>query len=91
MPILAMRSAGFLAAMLQEGTQKIDNRDQLCQELVLEDRLTGGHTWYVRISNFRGRRSQLRLWDAENHTIAKCKDPAVEGVALRRLPIPNIL
>ena len=100
MPVLPMRSAGLPALRCPDGRQKIDYCDQLCKGLVLEVRSTGGRTWYVRFTNGRGRRRQLRLGDADDltlaearaqaqehrHTVALGKDPADERDALRQVP-----
>jgi integrase len=100
MPVLLMRSAGLPALRCPDGAQKIDYCDQLCKGLVLEVRFTGGRTWYVRFTNARGRRRQLRLGDADvlslaearaqaqehRHSVALGKDPADERDALRLVP-----
>ena len=80
--------------------QKVDYCDQLCKGLVLEVRSTGGRTWYVRFTNARGRRRQLRLGNANalslaearalaqehRHSVALGRDPAEDRQALRQVP-----
>ena len=100
MPVLSMRSAGLPALRCPDGQQKIDYCDQLCKGLVLEVRCTGGRTWYVRFTNGRGQRRQLRIGDATLLTLAEARaiaqehrhsaalgaDPAKERQALRDVP-----
>lgn len=100
MPVLPLRSAGLPSLKCPDGIQKIDYCDSLCKGLVLEVRATGGRTWYVRFTNARGRRRQLRLGDANDlslaearvlaqehrHAVALGRDPAEERQALRQVP-----
>lgn len=100
MPVVALRSQSLASLRCPEGAQKVDYCDQLCRGLILEVRITGGCTWYVRFTNARGRRRQLRLGDAADltlaearalahehrHAVALGRDPAAEREDLRDVP-----
>lgn len=100
MPIVALRSQSLQALQCPDGQQKIDYCDSLCKGLVLEVRSSGGRTWYVRFTNARGRRRQLRLGNANDlslaearvlaqehrHAVALGRDPADDRQALRQVP-----
>jgi integrase len=100
MPVLALRSQSLQMLLCPDGVQKVDYCDTLCKGLVLEVRFTGGRTWYVRFTNARGRRRQLRLGDGNvltladaralalqhKHSVALGRDPADERDALREVP-----
>ena len=100
MPIVALRSQSLHVLTCPDGQQKIDYCDSQCKGLVLEVRSCGGRTWYVRFTNARGRRRQLRLGDAKDlsladaralaqdhrHSVALGRDPADDRQALRQVP-----
>ena len=100
MPIVALRSQSLQVLTCPDGQQKIDYCDSQCKGLVLEVRSSGGRTWYVRFTNARGRRRQLRLGDAKDlsladaralaqdhrHSVALGRDPADDRQALRQVP-----
>ena len=100
MPVVTLRSQALQTLVCPDGRQKVDYCDTLCKGLVLEVRFTGGRTWYVRFTNARGKRRQLRLGDANvltladarnlalqhKHSVALGRDPADERDALRDIP-----
>ena len=100
MPIVALRSQSLQVLTCPDGQQKIDYCDSQCKGLVLEVRSSGVRTWYVRFTNARGRRRQLRLGDAKDlsladaralaqehrHSVALGRDPADDRQALRQVP-----
>lgn len=94
-------TAKALAALTcPPGKRKVLFRDQLCKGLALEVRSTGGRTWYLVYTNFRGVQRQHRLGDCRDlslqqaRTLAgRCRtqmamgnDPADQARLLRSTP-----
>ena len=81
--------------------KKNDFFDTDCKGLLLEVRISGGKTWYLRYQDIRGKTRQLRLADEQDISLTQARklanklrsqialgiDPAADQATLRSVPI----
>jgi len=88
------------SAICPAGQRKIDFFDTMCKSLVIEVRLTGGKTYYLRYSDTRGKIRQLKLGDERDLSLSKARlmadkrrsqiamgeDPSDEKATAKQMP-----
>ena len=97
MPSLIFTAKALKDLVCPAGTAKIDFHDKGCKGLMLEARMSGKRTWYLRYRDARGTQRQFRLADAQDlplelarkradelrGQIALGHDPAAQKAVLR--------
>lgn len=100
MPSLIFTAKALKDLVCPAGTAKIDFHDKGCKGLMLEARMSGKRTWYLRYRDARGTQRQFRLADAQDlplelarkradelrGQIALGHDPAAQKAVLRCVP-----
>lgn len=66
MPSLIFTAKALKDLVCPAGTAKIDFHDKGCKGLMLEARMSGKRTWYLRYRDARGTQRQFRLADAQD-------------------------
>ena len=100
MPTINITPKLVASATCPQEKRHVDFFDTQCKGLLLEVRVSGGKTWYLRYTNARGKTHQFRLGDVRDLPLdmarkradelrlanAMGRDPADEKAALRSVP-----
>lgn len=100
MPKILLDQKFIQTVICPEGKGKIDFFDLGCKGLLLEVRMSGGKTWYLRYVNERGKVRQFRLADVRDMSLAEARkradvlrgraavgqDPADHKKAIKQIP-----
>ena len=100
MPKVTLTPQMVSSASCPEGKRKVDFFDSITKGLILEARIGGGRTFYLRYQDQRGRTRQLKLADTRDVTLSQARmladkarnrialgeDPIAERTALRKTP-----
>jgi integrase len=100
MPVISLSANLVRNAACPDGKGKVDYFDTNCKGLLLEIRASGGKTWYLRYTDARGRKRQLRIADARDLSLEQARrqadhlrgqialglDPAAEKATMRAVP-----
>ena len=100
MPKVNLDTAFVRYATCPEGKNKIDYYDRSITGFVLEVRVSGGQTYYLRYRDKHGKLRQHKIGDAKDITLDKAKraaeklrsrvvlgeDPGEERTAVRSIP-----
>jgi integrase len=100
MPVVNLTLQVLKTLSCPAGGKKVDYFDSSCKGLLLEVRVSGGRTYYLRFTDERGRNRQLKLGDARDislnqakqladknrNQIAMGQDPAADKAVYRQVP-----
>jgi len=89
MPKLKLTQSRIADATCPSDKKRVDLFDTDCKGLVLETRIAGGKTFYLRYQDARGRTRQLRLADATDVSLSQAKalaDKARNRIAMGEDP-----
>jgi hypothetical protein len=100
MPVTPLSASLVRDAACPGGKGKVDYFDTHCKGLLLEVRASGGKTWYLRYTDARGRKRQLRIADVRDLSLEQARrqadslrgqialgiDPAAEKTTMRAVP-----
>ncbi len=100
MPVVNLTQQVLKTLSCPAGGKKVDYFDSSCKGLLLEVRVSGGRTYYLRFTDERGRNRQLKLGDARDislnqakqladknrNQIAMGQDPAADKAVHRQVP-----
>ena len=103
MPVVNLTQQVLKTVSCPEDCKKVDYFDSSCKGLLLELRVSGGRTYYLRFTDERGRNRQLKLGDARDISLSQAKqladkkrnqiamgqDPAADKAVHRQVPTVN--
>jgi len=78
LPVTTLNAKVVNSLSCPEGQSKIDHLDVSCKGLMLEVRVSGGKTWYLRYRNARGKQRQLRIADVCDLSLEQARKRANE-------------
>lgn len=78
MPTLLFSPSKMKTLVCPEGVAKQDFHDQGCKGLMLEARMSGKRTWYLRYRDARGKQRQFRIADAADLNLEQARKRADE-------------
>ena len=100
MPVVNLTQQVLKTLSCPASSKKVDYFDSSCKGLLLEVRVSGGRTYYLRFTDERGRNRQLKLGDARDISLGQAKqladkarnqiamgqDPAADKAVHRQVP-----
>ena len=100
MPVVNLAQQVLKTLSCPASSKKVDYFDSSCKGLLLEVRVSGGRTYYLRFTDERGRNRQLKLGDARDISLGQAKqladkarnqiamgqDPAADKAVHRQVP-----
>ncbi len=100
MPVIALSATTVRKLNCPANLGKVDYFDANCKGLLLEIRKSGGKTWYLRYTNFRGKQHQFRIAQVNDMSLEQARkrahelrgqialgiDPAAEKSVRRAVP-----
>ena len=100
MPVVNLTQQVLKTLSCPSDRKKVDYFDTSCKGLLLEIRVSGGRTYYLRFTDERGRNRQLKLGDARDISLDQAKqladknrnqiamglDPAADKAVHRQVP-----
>ena len=100
MPVVNLTKQFLKTLSCPASSKKVDYFDSSCKGLLLEVRVSGGRTYYLRFTDERGRNRQLKSGDARDISLGQAKqladktrnqiamgqDPAVDKAVHRQMP-----
>jgi len=103
MPVVNLTQQVLKTLSCPADCKKVDYFDSSCKGLLLELRVSGGRTYYLRFTDERGRNRQLKLGDARDISLSQAKqladkkrnqiamgqDPAADKAVHRQVPTVN--
>lgn len=101
MPVVNLTQQVLKTVSCPSTHKKVDYFDSSCKGLLLEVRVSGGRTYYLRFTDERGRNRQLKLGDARDIALGQAKqladkkrnqiamgiDPAADKELHRQVPL----
>jgi len=76
MPVVNLTQQVLKTLSCPSDRKKVDYFDTSCKGLLLEIRVSGGRTYYLRFTDERGRNRQLKLGDARDISLGQAKQLA---------------
>ena len=76
MPVVNLTQQVLKTLSCPADCKKVDYFDSSCKGLLLELRVSGGRTYYLRFTDERGRNRQLKLGDARDISLSQAKQLA---------------
>ena len=89
MPVVNLTQQVLKTLSCPASSKKVDYFDSSCKGLLLEVRVSGGRTYYLRFTDERGRNRQLKLGDARDISLGQAKqlaDKARNQIAMGQDP-----